>query len=81
MRPGSNMSTRGERCAYFEGSAYLLDLRCFFAGRGNDEVVVDVTLVASAVVVRERFAVGRGDTDNGASVPWLDPLRYWYFAS
>jgi hypothetical protein len=73
---GSRISTKGDKCAYFEGSAYLLDLRCFLAGRGDADVVAAATLVAIVVVVRERFADGRGDTDDDASFSLVAPLVY-----
>ena len=72
----SRMSTKGDKCAYFEGSAYLLDLRCFLVGRGDADVVAAVALVAIVVVVRERFADGRGDTDDDASFSLIAPLAY-----
>lgn len=56
------MSTSGERCAYFEGSAYLLGLR-FFVGRGDG---AELSAVATIATVRERFAgrfEGTGDGD------------------
>ena len=61
-----------------EGFAYLLDLRCFFAGRGDeDEVVVDVvSLVATVVVVRERFADCVRDADDGVPFSLIERLAY-----
>ena len=76
---GSRMSTRGERCAYFEGSAYLLDVRCFLLGRGEGADAVFV--VATVTVVRERFVVVRGETGDGISFSLAEPLVYWYFDS
>jgi len=61
------MSTRGERWAYLEGAAYLLDLRCFLAGRGDAGESVVVSFVAVEVEARDRFAGRGGDTRGGFS--------------
>ena len=80
IRFGSRISTRGERCEYFDGSAYLLDLRCLLVGRGDDVDVDVVTVVATFFgIVRERFVDGRGATDEGTSFSLAEPLTYWYF--
>lgn len=80
---GSKMSTSGERWAYLEGSAYLLDLRCFFARRGadndEDDVADDVVLVATVSVGRDRFAPCRGNVDGSVSLFLIELSSYWYF--
>lgn len=40
MRFGSSTSVRGARCAYFEGGAYCVDVRCRFAGELDTERAV-----------------------------------------
>lgn len=71
IRFGSRMSTRGERWAYLEGSAYLLDFRCFFAGRGNAGEVVGAVLVLGEVMLRGRFVDGGRDAGDEVSSSFL----------
>lgn len=52
IRFGSRISTKGDRWAYFEGSAYLLDVR-FFLGRGDDVVVSRLLVVRARLEERE----------------------------
>jgi hypothetical protein len=74
------MSTSGERCAYFEGLAYLLDLRCFFVGRDDDVVGADTEgSVLITVAVRGRFVDVRGDA--GESFSLVELPAYEYFAN
>lgn len=74
------MSTSGERWAYFEGSAYLLDFRCFLRGRGDDAVTGDVVLVATlTVVLRDRLVAGC-DVGRVVSSSLVEPFAYRYFA-
>lgn len=40
MRLGSSTSVRGARCAYIEGGAYCVDVRCRFAGELDTERAV-----------------------------------------
>jgi hypothetical protein len=54
IRFASRMSVRGERWAYFEGVAYLLDARAFFLGRGDEAGGIDTALIE---LVRTRFDV------------------------
>lgn len=77
------MSTSGDRCAYFDGSAYLLDLRCFFVGRGDDVGADSEGSVLITVAARERFVDVRGDVvvDAGESFSLVELLAYAYFAN
>lgn len=79
----SRMSTSGDRCAYFEGSAYLLDLRCFFVGRGDDAATNLGGPVLITVPVRTRFVDVRGDAlaDTGESFSLVELPAYEYFAN
>jgi hypothetical protein len=43
------MSTNGDKCAYFDGSAYLLGVR-FFLGRGEDVDVASSRAVSAGLV-------------------------------
>lgn len=84
MRLGSRMSTRGERCAYFEGAAYLLDFRCFLDTRGDVDVATgEPGEVSISVVVHERFADGRHDAFLGSveSFSLVGFATYEYFAN
>jgi len=76
IRFGSRMSTSGERWAYFEGSAYLLAVRCFFAGRGDEVVVAVAAWGVTLDVVRERLADRAGDVVTGESFSLVEPLAY-----
>ena len=68
------MSVRGERCAYLEGSAYLLAVRFFF-GRGEEALEVDV---ATMLVVLARFVLEAGsDAEVVLRVPFEVTLEYW----
>jgi hypothetical protein len=76
MRLGSSISTSGERCAYFDGSAYLLGLR-FFCSLGEDSGTSWV-VVASRVRLIDRT----GDAGAGALFGVvLVVAAYWYFAN
>lgn len=83
-RSCSKISTSGDRCEYFEGSAYLLDLRCFFDGRGDNAVGVNSEgLVLIMVASCERFLDTRGDAlvNAGELFPLVAPSAYEYFAN
>ena len=56
---GSMISTSGDRCAYFEGAAYLLPLSFFCGGETAD--LVSVVIVT---VVRARFADDLTDAEG-----------------
>jgi hypothetical protein len=67
IKLGSRISTSGDRCAYFDGSAYLLGF-LFFFGRGDGGGAL---LVASATVVLARFLGSIGDVAIGAMVRFV----------
>lgn len=73
------MSTRGDRCAYLEGSAYLLALRFFFAGgvAAGERSVGTVTAVDRVRLEVRGVEVGgaleRFKDADGEAVP------YWNF--
>lgn len=77
------MSTSGERCAYFEGLAYLLDFRCFFAGRGDDVTGAGSEgSVLIKVAVRERFVdVADAVVVAGETFSLVKRSAYEYFAN
>ena len=52
----------------------MLDLRCLFAERGDDDEAV-------VVMVRGRLTDGGGDADDGISLFLVESLAYWYLAS
>lgn len=58
----------------------MLDLRCFFAGRGDDGRFTTAALVATTVVVRERFNDGDLDADGGISSFLVESSPYWNLA-
>jgi hypothetical protein len=74
------MSVRGERCAYLEGSAYLLDFR-FFLGWGED--VGDVVVVDMGVVrVRLELRVEVATLEAAEGILATGGVDvYWYFVN
>lgn len=60
---GSRISVSGERWAYFEGVAYLLGVRAFFLGRGDD---VGLLFAALIELVRTRFVVRCIDPEDAS---------------
>jgi hypothetical protein len=71
------MSTSGDRCAYLDGSAYLLGIRFFF-GLADD---LGELLTAAVAVVLPRFLDFVGDADNGGASCIVRVSVYWYFFS
>lgn len=81
IRLSSRMSVRGERCAYLEGSAYLLDFR-FFAGRGEEEVEAEVEEKADAATItagRVRFEERVAEDAGLATREDFEVVPYWNF--
>jgi hypothetical protein len=68
------MSTSGDRCAYLDGSAYLLGIRFFF-GLADDSGEL---LTSAVAVVLPRFLDFVGDADNGGLSCTVRVSVYWY---
>jgi len=71
------MSTSGDRCAYLDGSAYLLGF-LFFFGRGEGSGAIFATAVT---VVLLRFLGSIGDPDGDPVGCSVRVSVYWNFFS
>lgn len=79
MRFGSRISVSGERCAYLDGSAYLLDLRCFLEGRV--EILAASSLTEALLLVCCSARLGtRGSRGVELAVEFcIVVVLYWNF--
>ena len=71
------MSTSGDRCAYFDGSAYLLALRFFFGLEEGSGTL----LTAGGAFVLVRFLGCRTDADAKDSFGTADVSVYVYLVN